>query len=79
MRLWAPVNGGEPQVVLCEGRCFIDSFDLGLLLAWKHEQMGRHDEAEWPTLIVPFQDQADWQLALALLEFTVDELRDDRG
>src|SRR3954453_4387296 len=67
------------QIVLRDGRRFIDSMELGLYIAWKLEQQGREDEAEWPALFVPFQDQQDWQLALSLLQFTVAQLREDRG
>lgn len=67
------------QIVLRDGRRFIDSMELGLYIAWKLEQQGREDEAEWPALVVPFQDQQDWQLALSLLQFTVAQLREDRG
>ena len=61
------------QIVLREGTKFVDSVELDLYLAAKLERMGR--DAAWPTLLVPFQHQSDWQTALRLLSWLVDRLR----
>src|SRR4051794_32748070 len=66
------------RVVLREGTKFVDQVELQLMVAAKHEQMGRHDEAEWPGLAVPHQPGDGWQRSLSLLQWTVDQLR-ERG
>ena len=63
-RLWARQN-----------REHLDNIELALMVAAKYEAMGRREDADWPVIPVPFQDQTGWQAALALLQATVDELR----
>jgi hypothetical protein len=61
------------QIVMCEGTRFVDSIEMDLYVAAKLEKMGR--EAAWPTMLIPFQDQAEWQTALALVQWVTDRLR----
>jgi hypothetical protein len=53
----------------------INDIETSLYLAQKLERMGRHDEAEWPTWVVPYQSQPDRQQALDLFQNIVDRLR----
>ena len=79
LRDLAQANGlsveGIRQVVLRESEAMVNEFEVSLYLAAKLEWLGREDEAGWPTLLVPFQEQDGWQVSLALLQFVVDRLR----
>ena len=59
--------------MVAEGTRLIDDTELALYLALKREAMG--GVGAWPTMLVPFQEQGDWQRALAVLQFVVDRLR----
>ena len=61
------------QVVIHQGRRYVDGIEIDLMLAWKYEQQGRETEAQWPAFAVPHGP--DWSLALSLVQWAVDELR----
>jgi len=61
------------QLVIREGTRFVDGIELDLMVAAKLEKMGR--EATWPAMAVPFQEQGDWQRALAVFQWVVNRLR----
>lgn len=58
---------GARMVIVREGRRHVDRFELDLLAATK--------TGEWPTLLVPFQEQDGWQTVLSYFGWLVDELR----
>jgi hypothetical protein len=58
-----------------EGTRFINEVEVSLMLADKLEALGREDEAQWPALLVPNQDQENRKVALRLLQWTLDRLR----
>jgi hypothetical protein len=64
--------------VFRESTRFVDSVELQILVAWKYTDLGRADEAAWPVLLIPNQDQEDRALALRLLGWVLDRLS-ERG
>src|SRR4051794_21629825 len=63
------------QVVVREGRRFVDEVERDLLVAWKLTQQGSEAEAQWPTFLVPHQLQEGWQKAFAFWSWVVDQLK----
>lgn len=61
------------QIVLAQERQVVGQVVFDLLAAAKAELTGA--EAVWPTLLVPHQDQRDWQAAHNLLQLIIDRLR----
>ena len=61
------------QVVIREGRRFVDRVELDLYVAWKLTQQGRKTEAQWPAIAVAHS--LEWSTAIALVQWLVDELR----
>jgi len=61
------------QIVADRGAQLIDDLAYDLQVAEGFERQGL--DAEWPTYLVPFQVQEDWQHALALFDWSVAELR----
>ena len=61
------------QVVIREGRRFVDGVELDLYVAWTLTQQQRETEAEWPALVVPHGP--DWSTAIAFVQWLVDTLR----
>ena len=66
------------QIVIAEGTKFVNGIELDLMVAEKYDLDGRADEAQWPTLLVPNQDQDGCTASLRLLEYTLNALR-NRG
>ena len=58
---------GARKAVFRTARRHVDKIELDLLAASKTGQ--------WPTLLVPFQEQDGWQMALAYFTWIVGELR----
>jgi hypothetical protein len=61
--------------VVCSraSRRLIDNMELAIMVAAKAEQTGQ--PAAWPTFLVPFHQQDDWQIALAFFSHSLSELR----
>lgn len=66
---------GVRQIVLREGRLFVDRVELALMIAAKYSAMGREDRVEWPTLLIQHGEVADWQTGMALFQWLCDRLR----
>lgn len=64
------------QVTVAEGTKRINDLEIALMLAKKKAELGL--EAEYPTFVVPFQEQEGWQLALGYFNWSVTRLR-ERG
>jgi len=61
------------RLVLERGSQLIADLAYDLQVAERCERQGL--TAEWPTYLIPFQAQADWQDALAMFDWTVKQLR----
>ena len=64
---------GVRVVLIREATRQLNQLELDLMVADRAERKG--GVAEWPTFLVPFQEQDGWQTALSYFQWVLDRLR----